>query len=59
MKFFNLQRQHQFNDFRARFALLLVNRTGANIKRCAAAGMSHQLLCDLDIDTERSQVGRK
>ena len=59
LKFLHFQRQHQCNDFQARFALLLRDRAGVNIKRRAAARMSHQFLCDLDVDAERSQVGRK
>jgi DNA-binding response OmpR family regulator len=39
--------------------IIMLTSTGVNIKGCAAAGMSHQLLCDLDVDTKRSQVGRK
>jgi DNA-binding response OmpR family regulator len=39
--------------------IIMLTSTGVNIMRCAAAGMSHQLLCDLDVDTERYQVGRK
>ena len=59
LKFFHFQRQHQFNDFQARFALLLIDRAGVNIKRRAATGMSHQFLSDFDVDTERSQIRRK
>jgi hypothetical protein len=59
LKFFHIQRQHQSYDPQARFALLPVDRAGVNIKRCAATGMPHQFLSNLDIDTERSQVGRK
>jgi len=58
-KFLHFQRQHQFNDFQARFALLLVDRAGVNVKRRATAGMPHQLLCDLDVHAKRSQVGRE
>ena len=59
LKFLHFERQHQFNDSQARFALLLIYRAGVNIKRRAAAGMPHQLLCDLDVHAKRSQVGRE
>jgi len=59
LKLLHFQRQHQFNDFQARFALLLRDRAGVNIKRRTTAGMPHQLLCDLDVHAERSQVGRE
>jgi hypothetical protein len=59
LKFLHFQRQPQFNDFQARFALLLVDRAGVNVKRRATAGMPNQLLCDLDVHAERSQVGRE
>ena len=52
----HIRRQHQFHDFTARFALLLVHRAGVNIKCRATARMAQQLLCDLDIDAERSQI---
>jgi hypothetical protein len=59
LKSLHFQRQHEFNDFHARFALLLIDRASVDIKRRAAARMSHQLLCHLDVDAERSQIGRK
>ena len=59
LKFLNFQRQHSFNDFHARFALLLRDRAGVNIKRRAATRMPHQFLSDLNVDTKRSQVGRE
>jgi hypothetical protein len=59
LKFLYFQRQHQFNDFQARFALLLVDSAGVDIERRATAGMPHQLLCDLDVHAKRSQVGRE
>ena len=59
LKFLHFQRQHQFNDLQARFALLLVDRPGVNVKGRATAGMRHQFLCDLDANAERSQVGRE
>lgn len=54
----DVHRQHPSHDLEARFALLLVDRSGVNIKRCATARMSHQFLSNLDVNTERSQVGR-
>jgi hypothetical protein len=45
--------QHPSHDLEARFALLLVDRAGVNIKRCAATGMTHQFLSNFDVDTER------
>ena len=57
--FLHLQRQHQFHDFQARFALLLIDRTGVNIERRAAAGMAHQLLSYFDINAERPHIRRQ
>ena len=54
LNFLHFQRQHQFNYFQARFALLLVDRAGVNVKSRATAGMSHQFLSNFDIDTKRS-----
>ena len=59
LKFLHLQRQHQFNDFLARSALLLIDRVGVDIKRRAAARIPYQFLCGLDVHAERSQVGCK
>ena len=59
LKFFDFQRQHQFNDFHTRFVLLPVHRAGVNIKRRATARMAHQLQCDLDIRAERTQVSSR
>jgi hypothetical protein len=59
LKFLQVQGKHQFNDFQARFALLLVDRAAVNIKRRAATEMSHQFLSDLNIDTKRSKVCRE
>jgi hypothetical protein len=59
LKFFHFQRQHQFNDFQARFALLVIDSAGVNVECCAAAGVSHQFLSHLDVDPERSQIRRK
>ena len=47
LKFLHFERQHQFNDSQARFALLLIYRAGVNIKRRAAARMSHQFRATL------------
>jgi hypothetical protein len=59
LKFLQVHGQHQSHDLSARFALLLVDRAGVNIKRCAATRMTHQFLSNLDVNTERSQVGRE
>jgi hypothetical protein len=45
--------------FRLASRFLLVDCAGVNIKRCAAAGMTHQFLSDLYVDTERSQIHRE
>ena len=47
LKFLHFLRQHQFNDFQARFALLLVHSAGVNIKGRPTARVAHQLLKQL------------
>jgi hypothetical protein len=59
LKVFHIQRQHHLHDFQARFTLLLVDRAGVNIKRCAATGVSNQLLSNFDIDTKRPEIRRE
>ena len=55
-KFLQVQGQHPFYDLQARFALLLVDRAGVDIKRRATAGMSHQLLSNFYVDTQRPEI---
>jgi hypothetical protein len=54
LKFLHFERQHELNDLQARLALFLIDRAGVDIKRRAAARMSHQFLSDLNVDTKRS-----
>ena len=59
LNFLQLYRQHPSHDLEARCALLLIDRAGVNIKSCAATGMSHQLLSNFYVDTERPEVRRE
>jgi len=59
LKLFQIQGKHPFHDFQARFALLLILRARVNIKGCAATGMPHQLLSDVNVDAKRSEVRRE
>jgi hypothetical protein len=56
---FSFPAEASIHDFQACFALLLINRAGANVEGCAAAGMPDEFLSNLEVHTERRQIRRQ